>query len=105
MDPLNNSLKQQALNGHALVSLYDSDVLKMLLEVTMCVLCCILIITVYYCFLHLYIYKKSKHNIEEIETACLPSYDDVIKEDREELDDLPSYQDALRLESEIKTKS
>ena len=95
MDPLDNSLK------HALVSLYHSDVLMVMLEVIMVVLCCILMITVYYCVLHLYIYKKSKHNIEEIETACLPSYDDVIKEDREELEDLPSYQDALRLESEI----
>merc|ERR1712066_221068 len=121
MDSLDVSLKQYwkswdgSLNGkewqmseepELAVSLYDwSDVIEIILEMTLCLLLAILIVIVYYC-----INRQTKLNKvdEESVRSEPPTYEDVIKKDKDELEnlkDLPSYLDAVRLESEMETKS
>ena len=82
-----------------------SEVTEIILEVTLCLLVIILIIILYYCMS-----KKSKRASDDSEkvVAGPPTYDDVIKNERDELEnltDLPSYLDALRIEDEMKCKS
>merc|ERR1712141_570847 len=78
-----------------------TEVTEIILEVTFCVLVAILI----FCLT-----KKSKRAIDDSEKMVSgpPTYDDVITKERDELEnlkDLPSYLDALRIEDEMKIKS
>ncbi len=82
-----------------------TEVTEIILEVTLCLLLALLIIILYYC-----LSKKSKSPILDSEKVLAgpPTYDDVIMKERDELEnlkDLPSYLDALRLEDELKCKS
>ena len=84
---------------------YDwSDVFEIFLEVTLCLLVAILFLIIYLCF-----NKKIKQNLVDTENVWPepPTYEDVIKKDNDELEnqtDLPSYVDAVRLETEVRTK-
>lgn len=82
-----------------------TEVTEIILEVTFCVLVAILILILYFCLT-----KKSKRAIDDSEKMVSgpPTYDDVITKERDELEnlkDLPSYLDALRIEDEMKCKS
>ena len=76
-----------------------TDGTEILLEVTLCLLVAILIIIIYYCMS-----KKSKRGLDDSEKMLSgpPTYDDVIKKERDELENLPSYLDALKIEDEMK---
>ena len=82
-----------------------TEVTEIILEVTFCILAVLLIILLYFCLT-----KKLKRAIDDSEKTVWgpPTYDDVIKKERDELEnlkDLPSYLDALRIEDEMKCKS
>ena len=82
-----------------------TQVTEIILEVSLCLLLAILIVILYFC-----LSRKSKRPIVDSEKMVSgpPAYDDVIKEERDELEnlkDLPSYLDAVRIEDEMKIKS
>ena len=75
---------------------------QIILEVTLCILVALLIVLLIFCMR-----KKSKRHIEDFEKTLSgpPNYDDVIKKERDDLENLPSYLDALKIEDEMKCKS
>ena len=79
-----------------------TNVTEIILEVTLCLLVALLIVILYFCMR-----KKSKRCIDDSEKTLSgpPTYDDVIKKERDELENLPSYLDALKIEDEMKCKS
>ena len=76
-----------------------TDATEIILEVTLCILVALLIVILYFCMS-----KKNKGPIDDSEKTWSgpPTYDDVIKKERDELENLPSYLDALKIEDEMK---
>ena len=76
-----------------------TDATEIILEVTLCILVALLIVILYFCMS-----KKNKGPVDDSEKTWSgpPTYDDVIKKERDELENLPSYLDALKIEDEMK---
>ena len=83
---------------------FDSwtEMTQIILEVTLCLLLVLLFIIIYFCTR-----QNSKRDLDDSEKMLSgpPTYDDVIKKERDDQENLPSYLDALRIEDEMKCKS
>ena len=80
-----------------------SDIIQLILEVTLCILLALLLLVLYFC-----LNKRRRHHSADTENVWPdpPTYEDVIKKDNLELDsleDLPTYLDAVKQESERKS--
>ena len=76
------------------------------ISIILCVLLMILSFTIHYYLLYYTRKQRPKQRLGDTEDGCCgpPDYDEVIKKDEDNLESLPSYLEAVRLESEKTTE-